>query len=102
MTTRYLAAVDLADPESLDKILTTTVEMATGIDGATIYLMTVVPGITSGIDYRYAIRGEMKGSAITGPVGKECADNFPKIASAAPSPPRPRPTQPGSTYEGRF
>ena len=30
-------------------------------------------------------RGEMKGSAITGPVGKECADNFPKIASAAPS-----------------
>ena len=27
----------------------------------------------------------MKGSAITGPVGKECADNFPKIASAAPS-----------------
>merc|ERR1711966_115211 len=30
-------------------------------------------------------RGEMKGSAIQGPVGKECADNYPKIASAAPS-----------------
>ncbi|KAJ3260760.1 60S ribosomal protein L23 [Terramyces sp. JEL0728] len=28
-------------------------------------------------------KGEMKGSAITGPVGKECADIWPKIASAA-------------------
>lgn len=26
-------------------------------------------------------KGEMKGSAITGPVGKECADMWPKIAS---------------------
>ncbi|CEM03279.1 unnamed protein product [Vitrella brassicaformis CCMP3155] len=30
-------------------------------------------------------KGEMKGSAITGPVGKECAELWPKIASAAPS-----------------
>eukprot|EP00276_Gloeochaete_wittrockiana_P003241 CAMPEP_0184643750 /NCGR_PEP_ID=MMETSP0308-20130426/580_1 /TAXON_ID=38269 /ORGANISM="Gloeochaete witrockiana, Strain SAG 46.84" /LENGTH=139 /DNA_ID=CAMNT_0027071899 /DNA_START=47 /DNA_END=466 /DNA_ORIENTATION=- len=30
-------------------------------------------------------KGEMKGSAITGPVGKECADLWPKIASAAGS-----------------
>ena len=30
-------------------------------------------------------KGEMKGSAIQGPVGKECADNYPKIASAAPA-----------------
>eukprot|EP00917_Polyrhabdina_sp_WS-2016_P022445 GHVP01048685.1.p1 GENE.GHVP01048685.1~~GHVP01048685.1.p1 ORF type:complete len:158 (+),score=21.79 GHVP01048685.1:117-590(+) len=29
------------------------------------------------------IKGEMKGNAITGPVGKECADLWPKIASAA-------------------
>lgn len=28
-------------------------------------------------------KGDMKGSAITGPVGKECADLWPKIASAA-------------------
>jgi large subunit ribosomal protein L23e len=28
-------------------------------------------------------KGEMKGSAITGPVGKECADIWPKIASSA-------------------
>jgi len=30
-------------------------------------------------------KGEMKGSAITGPVAKECADIWPRIASAAPS-----------------
>jgi len=30
-------------------------------------------------------KGEMKGSAITGPVAKECADVWPRIASAAPS-----------------
>ncbi len=30
-------------------------------------------------------RGEMKGSAITGPVAKECADLWPKIASNAGS-----------------
>ncbi|KAF9211311.1 60S ribosomal protein L23 [Podila verticillata] len=28
-------------------------------------------------------KGEMKGSAITGPVGKECADLWPRIASCA-------------------
>jgi large subunit ribosomal protein L23e len=28
-------------------------------------------------------KGEMKGSAITGPVAKECADLWPKIASAS-------------------
>jgi len=28
-------------------------------------------------------KGEMKGSAITGPVGKECADLWPKIASTS-------------------
>merc|ERR1711966_301835 len=30
-------------------------------------------------------KGEMKGSAITGPVAKECAELWAKIASAAPS-----------------
>merc|ERR1719199_1449316 len=30
-------------------------------------------------------KGEMKGSAITGPVAKEAADMWPKIASAAPA-----------------
>jgi large subunit ribosomal protein L23e len=31
------------------------------------------------------LKGEMKGSAITGPVAKECAELWPRIASAAPS-----------------
>merc|ERR1711957_126336 len=31
------------------------------------------------------VKGEMKGSAITGPVAKECADLWPKIASNASS-----------------
>lgn len=30
-------------------------------------------------------KGELKGSAITGPVAKECAEIWPKIASAAPA-----------------
>merc|ERR550514_1018578 len=30
-------------------------------------------------------KGEMKGSAIQGPVAKECAELYPKIASAAPA-----------------
>merc|ERR1719220_274968 len=30
-------------------------------------------------------KGEMKGSAITGPIAKECADLWPRIASAASS-----------------
>jgi large subunit ribosomal protein L23e len=28
-------------------------------------------------------KGEMKGSGITGPVGKECADLWPRIASSS-------------------
>lgn len=31
------------------------------------------------------VKGEMKGSAITGPVAKECAEIWPRIASAANS-----------------
>ena len=60
--TNYLTAIDLQDEESSEKIIKTTVDMATGIKGAKIYLMTVIPGILSGIDARYAIRGEMHGS----------------------------------------
>ncbi|MEZ5478147.1 MAG: universal stress protein [Thiolinea sp.] len=58
----FLAAVDLEDKETWENIINKTVNMAKGNEGAKIYLMTVVPGISSGIDQRYAIRGEMKGS----------------------------------------
>ena len=30
-------------------------------------------------------KGEMKGSAVTGPIAKECADLWPRVASAASS-----------------
>ena len=58
----YLATIDLADQQSWAKIIKTTVDMATGIEAAKIYLMTVIPGIIAGVDARYAIRGEMHGS----------------------------------------
>ncbi len=58
----YLAAIDLADEESWKDVIGKTVAMATGNEGAKIYLMTVISGITTGIDQRYAIRGEMHGS----------------------------------------
>ena len=58
----YLAPIDLEDEELSAGVIEKTVQMATGVPGAKIYLMTVVPGITPGIDQRYAIRGEMKGS----------------------------------------
>ena len=60
--TNYLTTIDLEDEASWDKVIKTAVDMATGVDGAKVYLMTVVPGITAGVDQRYAIRGEMKGS----------------------------------------
>ncbi len=58
----YLAPIDLEDEHLSSGVIEKTVEMATGIDDAKIYLMTVIPGIVPGIDQRYAIRGEMHGS----------------------------------------
>ena len=61
--TNYLVPIDLAEEDFSEKIIGTAVQMATGVEGARIYLMTVIPGIPAGIDVRYAIRGEMHGSA---------------------------------------
>jgi nucleotide-binding universal stress UspA family protein len=58
----YLAPIDLEDQHLSAGVIEKTVQMATGVPGAKIYLMTVIPGITPGIDQRYAIRGEMHGS----------------------------------------
>ncbi len=58
----YLAPIDLEDEHLSAGVIEKTVQMATGVPGAKIYLMTVIPGISPGIDQRYAIRGEMKGS----------------------------------------
>ena len=61
--TNYLTAIDLADDEALDNILATTVRIATGVEGSRVFLMTVIPGVPAGLDVRYAVRGEMHGSA---------------------------------------
>ena len=58
----YLAPIDLEDETLSAGVIEKTVQMATGVKDAKIYLMTVIPGIVPGIDQRYAIRGEMKGS----------------------------------------
>ena len=58
----YLATIDLEDESRSAGVVEKTVQMATGVPNAKIYLMTVIPGITAGIDQRYAIRGEMHGS----------------------------------------
>lgn len=60
--TNYLATIDLEDDPSWENVIKTAVGMATGNEGARIYLMTVISGIVPGIDQRYAIRGEMHGS----------------------------------------
>jgi len=80
----YLATIDLADEESWKKVIDTTVGMATGNEGAKIYLMTVISGITAGLDQRYAIRGEMGGSTEY-PMQQwkdEAAEKLKEIASA--------------------
>jgi universal stress protein F len=59
---KYLAPIDLEDDELSTSVIEKAVEMATGVKDAKLYLMTVIPGITPGIDQRYAIRGEMHGS----------------------------------------
>lgn len=61
--TNYLAPIDLEDEDLSKGVIEKTVQMATGVEGAKIFLMTVIPGITPGIDQRYAVRGSMKGSA---------------------------------------
>ena len=58
----YLAAIDLEDDSLSENVVIKTVEMATGVKDARVYVMTVIPGIAPGIDQRYAIRGEMGGS----------------------------------------
>ncbi len=41
----YLAPIDLEDDSLSEMVIQKTVEMATGVKDARIYLMTVIPGI---------------------------------------------------------
>ena len=61
MAEKILVPVDLGDTETSTKVLQQAVEQADR-QGAKLTVMTVVPDMITGIDYRYAIRGEMGGS----------------------------------------
>lgn len=62
MARTILAAVDLTEPDMTAKVFSAAVEQAQ-IPDSTLVIFNVVPDIVSGLDYRYAIRGERGGSA---------------------------------------
>lgn len=61
MTTKILVPIDLADMPTMEKVLKAAVQQAEASKGS-LTVMTVVPNMITGIDYRYAIRGETGGS----------------------------------------
>ncbi|WP_422364867.1 universal stress protein [Pelagibius sp.] len=61
MSKKILVPIDLEHQSSWLKALPNGVNQARILDGE-VWLMTVVPHIPSGIDWRYAIRGEEHGS----------------------------------------
>ncbi|WP_299848437.1 universal stress protein [uncultured Roseovarius sp.] len=61
MTDNILVPIDLADQETGLKVIKEGVMQAKARNGD-MTVMTVVPDILSGLDFRYAIRGEMGGS----------------------------------------
>ncbi len=61
MTTKILVPIDLADLATMEKVLVAAIQQAQSTKGH-LTVMTVVPDMITGIDYRYAIRGETGGS----------------------------------------
>jgi len=61
MATRILATVDLTHTETLERVIAAAVAQTQAHAGE-LTVLSVVPDIATGIDYRYAIRGEMGGS----------------------------------------
>jgi len=61
MTTKILVPIDLADLPTMEKVLKAAVQQAEAARAA-MTVMTVVPNMVTGLDYRYAIRGETGGS----------------------------------------
>ncbi len=58
---KVLVPIDLEHKSTWSKALPAGVDQARVLDGQ-VWLMTVVPHMVSGIDWRYAIRGEEHGS----------------------------------------
>ncbi len=61
MANKTLVPIDLSDMETSTKVLNAGVSSVKQ-NGGDLVVMAVVPDMISGIDYRYAIRGEMGGS----------------------------------------
>jgi universal stress protein F len=61
MTKKILVPIDLSDITTTKKVLAAAVEQCQANSGA-LTIMTVVPDIIAGLDWRYAIRGETGGS----------------------------------------
>lgn len=61
MTSKILVPIDLADADSWLTALPAAFEQARAI-GAEVTVVTVVPQFFAGLDWRYAIRGELEGS----------------------------------------
>jgi len=62
MTEKILVPIDLDHQSSWKHTLPIALEKARQSDDVSVTVMTVVPDIVTGIDWRYAIRGEMHGS----------------------------------------
>jgi universal stress protein F len=61
MPKKVLVPIDLSQPETIAPVLGAGVEQARASQGE-LAVMTVVPDIVAGLDWRYAIRGETGGS----------------------------------------
>ena len=61
MTRKILVPIDLLDAATMNKVLEAAVEQSKS-GGGELTVMTVVPDIIAGLDWRYAIRGETGGS----------------------------------------
>src|SRR5918995_4790653 len=61
MTSSILAPIDLADIDTSQTVLAAAIDQAVSSQ-AKLTVMSVVPDFVSGLDYRYAIRGETGGS----------------------------------------
>jgi universal stress protein F len=61
MPKKILVPIDLSQPDTIAPVLAAGVEQARASEGD-LTVMTVVPDFISGLDWRYAIRGETGGS----------------------------------------
>jgi universal stress protein F len=62
MPNRILVPIDLADAENTRAVLAGAVKQWNTMKDPELILMTVIPEMVAGLDWRYAIRGETGGS----------------------------------------